>query len=318
MANDFRFEDGKPAAKMASSAGNNCLPTCLIICGVFFVVLVILGGISAWFVSRNWKPLASSIATRALGQAIDEVDQFTDQQKTELKAEVDRLAQAFTDGRLSPEKLGEFTEKFFESPLLGNLIVSVIEQTYLESSGLSDEEKTAGHRTLQRFSRGCLDGAIKESELDDVLQHVADRKQDGQWQIRNKLTDEELRKFLEAAKAKADAADVPDQDFDVDPVQEFRRLVDEALQSDAEKPEPKAEGRRQTPKRRRPTPRPRSQAAELITTENAETRRGKRGRRYAKNSTTRPSPSTTDAPQIGSRRVVLVDADRDDAGLGER
>ena len=230
MATDLRFDDPptKPLPNQKGSGGN-CLMTCLIVAGVLFVLLLIGGGITAWYVSQNWKGWVADAATTALEQAIDEADGLNDGQKTELKQQVKRLGDAFTDGTLPLEKLAEFAEGLTKSPLLPTFIVQAVDKKYLERSGLDEAEKAEGRRALRRFVRGAVQEKFEQSDFDDLMDFVADRNPDGGWELKPQVPDEDLRAFLQAAKEKADAAEIPDEDYEVDPVDEFRKLVDEAL-----------------------------------------------------------------------------------------
>jgi len=61
------------------------------------------------------------------------------------------------------------------------------------------------------------------------MAHVADRDARGRWKLRPTLTDDDLRAFFAEAKQQADAAGIPEQPADVDPSEEIKQIVDEAL-----------------------------------------------------------------------------------------
>lgn len=56
-----------------------------------------------------------------------------------------------------------------------------------------------------------------------------DRQPDGSEQLKERLTDAELKAFLEKAKEKADAANVPDEPFEVNIADELEKAIDKAL-----------------------------------------------------------------------------------------
>ena len=109
--------------------------------------------------------------------------QLPPQEKQEIKIEVDRLIDAFREGRLSGEQVGLIFEKLGESPLLTMIMVSTVDRHYFENSGLNDEEKAEGRVTLQRFLRGAIDGTIDEDSVDTAMAHVADRQPGGGWEL---------------------------------------------------------------------------------------------------------------------------------------
>jgi hypothetical protein len=113
-------------------------------------------------------------------------------------------------------------------------MTSAIEKQYLAASGLSAEEKAAGMVSLQRFIRGTVDDKIKQPGIDAAMSHVAVRNPaGGEWKLKQPLTDEELRAFFAEAKKQADEAGIPEQPEKVDPSEEVRKIVDEALSAPA-------------------------------------------------------------------------------------
>ena len=86
--------------------------------------------------------------------------------------------------------------------------------------------------SLKRFARGIFDDKIKEKGIDAVMAHVADRKGDGQWRLRQTVSDDELRAALSEAKAQADAADIPAEPENIDPSDEVKRIIDESLNAE--------------------------------------------------------------------------------------
>ena len=118
------------------------------------------------------------------------------------------------------------------SPLLTSIVVSVVDQKYLERSGLTDEEKSEGRQTVRRFVRGMVDGKIPQASIDDAMQHVADRQGDGEWKLRDQVTDESLRAFFTSAKASADTAQIPAEPEDFDPSDEIKKVIDSAMEAE--------------------------------------------------------------------------------------
>lgn len=213
----------------------NCLIGCLIV----LVVMLVLGVILIVWISRNWRgwtaDFGSGIAKQAIAQS-----ELPEQEKIDINSQIDRLATAFRQDRISGEKMGQLMENFAQSPLMTSFMVSAIEEKYFATSGLSAEEKAAGRSTLQRFMRGMIDKSISEQGIDDAMQHVATKDPGGEWQVKQQLTDEELRAFLKAANQEADLANVPAQPADFDPSDEFKKIVDEAIGEPAAEAEPQA------------------------------------------------------------------------------
>ena len=231
MATDPRFEPQPTyteAPRREKSGCSSCLTGCGIVALILFVLLLI-GVAIMWFYGRGW---VASFASSAVEAAI-EATALPEAEKQETKAQLNRVTDAFGDGRLSWGQLGELIGKIAQSPVMTTLIVSAAEKKYIDSSGLNEEEKAEGRITLARFARGVIDQKINEQEMDAVLVHIADRQPDGSWQLREHVDDEDLKKFLAAAKEAADKAEIPDQPEAVDPSEELKQIIDEALKEPA-------------------------------------------------------------------------------------
>jgi hypothetical protein len=250
MAADDRysFEDprftGKGGRRDDGDAGmpvsvdpppRGCMRSCLTGCLWIGIVLIIVGGILAFVVYKNWRKWAANIGSDAIKQSLEASD-LPAAEKAEIGVEVDRLAAAFREEKISLEQAAEIVRQIAESPLATSLIVSVVDTKYLASSGLSDEEKEAGRKTLRRFARGVIDNKIPEADRDTTLQHMAVKKADGNWELKERVTDDELRAFLAAAQANSDAAQIVEEPEVIDPSDELRRIVDEALGAAAPPP----------------------------------------------------------------------------------
>jgi hypothetical protein len=224
-AHQFRVEDDRDLN--APEKRRSWLSGCLIGCLVVMVVMLLLGVIAAIWVTRNWKNWAANSISVVVKQSIENTD-LPPEEKAQVVAEIDRGAKAFADGEISGEQAARLMEQLVQSPLITAIVASAAEKKYVDPSGLSEEEKTAANITLQRFARGVIDQKISEQTYETVLSNIA-TKQGDQWQLKDTVTDEELRKFLEAAKTAADDADVVEQPPQVDPSDEIKRLIDEAL-----------------------------------------------------------------------------------------
>ncbi len=168
------------------------------------------------------------VAVHSIQQGIDS-SQLPDAEKQEIMVQVDRVAAAFREQRMSGEQLRVLVEKLVNSPLMSSIVASTIERHYFAKSGLSEQEQAEGSQTLQRFIRGAIDEKINEAGFDAAMVHVADRDAaQGQWKVREKLTDDQLRAFLAEAKQQADAAGIPEQPAGIDPSAEIEKIVDEA------------------------------------------------------------------------------------------
>jgi predicted negative regulator of RcsB-dependent stress response len=234
MANDpqqFRVQDdrfdGSPAAPVAprkKSAVSTCLTGCLIV----FIVMLVLGVIAAWWIWNNAASLAASAGSTVAKEAINQTD-LPQAEKDEIFVQIDRLADAGREGKLTLQQLSTFFQEFSRSPLMTTLAMSMVDKKYIEPSGLNDEEKAEARVTVQRFMRGAIDEKISQADVKKAMAPVSTEKPDGNLELKESVTDDELKAFLATAKAEADAAEIPAQVEAVDPSDEFKRLVDQTL-----------------------------------------------------------------------------------------
>lgn len=228
MATDPRYGATMSPSEMATepkAKSSGCLKGCLIV----FVILVVLAAIAVFLIWRNWKSLAAGVASQAADQMID-ISPVPAQEKAEMKAEVARVVDALRENRLTAIQFATLMEKLTQSPLMTTFVVSSVEQNTLAGSALSDEEKVAARQTLRRFRRGIIDGSIPEASVDAVMAHVAERDQpDGPWTSKPQISDEQLKAFLDGAKAEADKANIPAEPADIDPSDELKKIIDAAM-----------------------------------------------------------------------------------------
>ena len=233
MANDpqFRVQDDRfeaGASVPAEPKKRSALSTCLTGCLIAFVVMLVLAVIAGIYAYRKFPEWAAMGISEGAKQVINETD-LPEEEKVDITVQIDRLAEATRERKLSMTKMGEFFQNLVQSPLITTLAMSAIEKKYIAPSGLTDEEKTEARVTVQRFMRGAIDQKISEAEVEAAMAPVSTRKPDGTTELKDKVTDDELKAFLKSAKEQADAAGIPAEVEAVDPSDEFKRLVDKTL-----------------------------------------------------------------------------------------
>jgi hypothetical protein len=228
MASEHRFEIEPPEytdSQRRRSKWASCFIGCLIVFGVVVVLLIVLG----FWIARNWRGWFAEFGTQAVNVQIDASD-LPPQEKIEIKEQVERVGSEFKAGRISMEQAVKIGENLVKSPLMPMMTVATIDAIYLDKSGLSDEEKADGRITLQRYVQGTIEGKISEQDIDSVMSHIADRKGNDRWELRQNVSDADLRAALAKAKSQADAAGLPAEvEITIDPSDEFKKVIDEAL-----------------------------------------------------------------------------------------
>jgi len=217
-----RFEI-EPEESPERSSG--CLKGCLI-ASVVVLLLVMIAGI---WIARNWRDWITNVSTEAIERGMEKSG-LPEQEQREVMDELNRIFRAFQEKRVSEKQLERFLSELARSPLMTSFFVSAVRTRYLDDSGLSEEERREGERNLGRFVKGVLEGKIQQEAIDRAFATVADKQPDGDWQLREQVSDEQLKKLFSIARVEADGAEIPEEVEEVDPSDEIGRIVDEALQ----------------------------------------------------------------------------------------
>jgi hypothetical protein len=213
------------------------LVTCLIGCLVIVAIAIVLFAIVLYWISQNWRGWTSEAGSQLVLQMVNESD-LPQQEKDEIEVQVDRVADAIRDGDMSLDQMGEIFQKLTQSPVMTTIIVSTADAKYINKSGLPEDEKAQARIVVHRFVRGAMDGTIDEPSVEATLEHIGDRQPNGGWQLKDSVTDDELRAFLTAARMEADEANVPDEPEVFDPSDEVKQIIDEVMTEPAETNEP--------------------------------------------------------------------------------
>lgn len=218
-------EKGTPSEPPKAKKGwSGCLIGCLCV----FLLGVVMCGAGTWYAFKKLPDFARNTAVTAIEQS-----DLSDEDKRVVVEQVDRVVNEYKAGNISLEQVGEVFEEFAQSPLMNVLLAKAAMEKYVSPSGLSDEEKTEAKMTLERAARGVFEKKISQGELETTLDMIS-TKTGNQRQFANSLSDDELRKFLAECKRLADAAEIPEEPYEVDVGGEVKKAVDRALNVRAE------------------------------------------------------------------------------------
>lgn len=253
------MDDGMPMdQKKAGGAGKYIAVGCLAV-----LILGLVGlGIGGVYVANNWKSWAAPQITKIMAAGIRDTD-LTNEQKRELIARVEVMAQEFESGLLTFEDLSKIGETLETSPLLAVGIVEAMNMAYIRRSDLTDEEKADAVRLNQRLARGIFEDRITAKELEPVLKPLSnagsvevtstpsDEATTGTFRIDNlkdpeQITADELRAYMANARSLLEQKAIPDEPFTVDIIEEFDKAIESAIGRRIV-PEPRTEAEDETP-----------------------------------------------------------------------
>lgn len=197
-------------------------------CLIALVVILLLGLGVGIYVYSNWKGWAASVMSATTEQLLQQ-SPLAKEEKDRIMARVDALGTEFKEGKITGEQLANVAKAIGESPILPSGMVIATERKYLNPSALSNEEKDAGRRSLQRMARGIVEKKITMNEAETAAAPISTKDANGNFKLKDAVTDAELREFLANAKAKADSVQIPDEPYVINFADELDKVIDQAL-----------------------------------------------------------------------------------------
>lgn len=192
----------------------------LIIFGVIFLCMII----GAIYVGMHWKSWTAEFANVAVQGVLKDSGLPPDQQQSIL-TEVKQLGDDFKTGKISTEQIGKVAKSISESPLIPLAGVQLARHQYIEPSDMNEKEKAEAILSLQRFARGVYEKKISKEELNEAVKPVADLRNNGNWKIKDNPTRMEIDQFVANVKARADAAMIPNEPFEVNIAEEVKKAL---------------------------------------------------------------------------------------------
>ena len=197
-------------------------------CGIAALICVITCAVGGWWFVSHARQIASGIAASSVKQVINNSNIPADQ-KQRIVQRVDDLKDRFAEGEITGNELGRVAQKIVQGPILPVGMVMLVEQQYIQPSSLSETEKQDARLTLDRLARGLYEEKIDTNKIDHVIAPISTRNAQGERQLKQNPTEQELREFLSRAEAEADDANIPNERFQVDLAAAFDQAVQEAL-----------------------------------------------------------------------------------------
>lgn len=193
-----------------SKGWSGLLIGCLVAFGLAFLMCAGVG----FYLYSQASTLIIQAARTATESMLRESDLPAEEQSAILE-QFDRVATAYKEGDLTLEETVELLQDLAESPLMSVIVFQAMEFKYLNSSGLSPEEIEDAKRTLARLVRAAQEEKLDKSEIEQLSSHILlnpDPSQPNNKQLKNSMTDEELRAFFAEAKQLMDEKEIPDED----------------------------------------------------------------------------------------------------------
>lgn len=204
---------------------------CLITLAVVMALLLALG-VTGWVMRKRLMAMTMNTTAAAM---VDNSTLSSDQ-KVRIKRKVSLLMAEYENGKLTIEQLAEATRSVAQSPFFPLALIRAAETMYVGKSGLTKEEKGQAKIEIARFSRGVADDKLVVEDVRSVMAYISTPHGPNAYELKQTVTDVELRKFIEELKTKADKAAVAQDVTEFDLATEFEKAIDRGLTSQGATP----------------------------------------------------------------------------------
>jgi len=192
--------------------------------GIGCLVVVLILGVGGYLVVKNFAKISRSLGANAMATVARQMiaeSGLPAEDQTEIMKPILDLSKEIKAGAVSMDQMGKIIEALTEGPLASLVTVKAVEIKYLEPSGLSESEKTEGRLALSRFAEACVRNKANANDHSDELGSIVttettDSSGERTTQLKDHLTDAEVREVIAIMKRSADRAGIPNENFKVD------------------------------------------------------------------------------------------------------
>ena len=220
---DVSDEPYRPTPRKKSGCGGGCLG-----CSIALLLVFALITAGVYFVIANGKSIAANAASMTLTSLVADMKLPQDQEQR-IVARIESLKQDYLDGNISNERLLLIVTHLQRGPVIGIGMVTFAERQYIDPSGLGEEAKVAGRHTLRRLARGIEEDLLGMQVLERVLAPISEQDAEGNWTLKDRVTDAELEEALKRAKLEVDTAKVSDEPYEPNVADAFDQAIEDAL-----------------------------------------------------------------------------------------
>jgi hypothetical protein len=199
-------------------------------CLIAVIVLIVLLVGAGVYVAKNFKNWAADGVAVAMALVIEE-SALPPEEKSEIILILDQLKEDFQVGDITLDELGLIFQAMENCPALTMGMTSQFEASYLEPSGLNDQEKIEASLALNRLAQGLSSGSISWEEASGITTPISVTDQEGHTTIKEpgEVTDDEIRQAIAIAKRAADDAGIAEEKIEIDISDEFLKTIKQAI-----------------------------------------------------------------------------------------
>ncbi|GAB4547835.1 MAG: hypothetical protein Tsb0013_07980 [Phycisphaerales bacterium] len=210
-------------------------------CLIALAIVVVLAIVGIVILMMNWRGLVAAGIDAVAEQAINE-SSLPASEKPELIAIIKDTTQKFQDGDIDETQLEALFNGLASSNVWHIGAAYSADNGYVQTSGLTDEEKADGSVQLMRIAQGLHEDAIDRADYEAVFAPIVDTSEDATFENTNgqsisllvfrdasTVTDEEIKQVIESARTLADEAGVTAEPEMIDLSDTLQAEIDAAL-----------------------------------------------------------------------------------------
>ena len=204
--------------------------------GIGCLLVILLVGAGGYLIYVKGKDFALSTISTVIKSAAEEMFislNLPEADRDAAMVPIDAFAERIKNGEISLEQAAAVGQELAEGGVVALLVSRAFEVGYMEKSGLSSEEKLTGHITLTRYGEAVMKDQLSKAEIEQVTNVILeDVNGDGKnEQLKQTLTDDEIRECLALMKKSADDAGIEDREFTVDLPKAIQTAIDRGMKS---------------------------------------------------------------------------------------
>jgi len=228
---------------LASKGGGGCFLKGCLVC---LILMVLVGGYCAYR-AKSWaRSSAAFLMVHASETGIKSLE-LDAKEEEEILAPVRELAEQLKAGDVSLVQSGAIAKSVMEGPVVHALICKVAEAKYLKTSTLPQEELGAAMTTANRFMQAMIAKKVPDDTVNQIREIIAVRvgethsvhvgtsgtssSSNEQWQLKDKLTDDEIRQAVTIMQQAADGAGIGPDKVEIKIGEELRKAIHAGLVS---------------------------------------------------------------------------------------
>jgi hypothetical protein len=188
------------------------------------LVVLVCAGVGTWLYMNAKSLIASGV--QAVVVEMVEQSELPDDQKTSILANIDGLAEDLKNDKLSMAEFGRIFEKLGEGPFFNLVMIEAVEAQYMNRVSPNEEEKLEAALAFDRFERGIVEEKLSDDQVEEAMALVQTAGTEDAPQMKEGLTADDLRAFVDKITQLADEAEIPSEPFVPDFAGQFQAAID--------------------------------------------------------------------------------------------